>query len=142
MINDEQIIKAFKDLSVYEGMLGHKFKSSTYSYVVDMLEFVPDIKSSLAAGEIASIKGVGTSSLYKLKELVNSGKMAKLEMYKSQVPEGVLELLAIPGVGPKTAYKLYSIYGIESLADLKEVKINNSKTIGNKAEQEIKKYFA
>lgn len=142
MLSDEQIIKAFKDLSLYEGMLGHKFKSSTYSYVVDMLEFVPNIKTSLANGEIASIKGIGPSSVNKLKELVNSGKMTKLETYKGQVPEGVLELVTIPSVGPKTAYKLYSVYGVECLADLKEIRISNLKTIGNKAIQEIEKHFA
>jgi DNA polymerase (family 10) len=140
MLTNAQIVKAFKDLSVYEGMLGNKFKSSTYTYVADMLEFVPDIPKSLKSGDIASIKGIGPSSVKKIKELVDSGKMTKLEAYKRRVPETVLELTEIPNVGPKTAYKLYSAYGVESLADLKEVKVQNL-NLNSKAISSIKNYI-
>ena len=122
-ITGEQIIKAFRDLSIYESMLGNSHKAGVYTFTADMLEFVDDIPGDLNSGEIGSIKGIGPATVAKIQELVDSGSMAKLEHYKTKVPETVLELTTIKNVGPKTAYKLYSVHGVETLAELAKIKI-------------------
>lgn len=134
-ITGEEIIKAFRDLSIYEAMLGNSHKAGVYTFTADMLEFVDDIPGALASGEIGSIKGIGPATVAKINELVKSGTMNKLENYKTKVPETVLELTKIKNVGPKTAYKLYSAHGVETLDELAKIKVAalpfNDKTINS-----------
>jgi DNA polymerase (family 10) len=51
-------------------------------------------------------------------ELITTGKLGYYENLKAEFPQGVTNLLAIPGIGPKTAHKLSSELGISSVDEL------------------------
>jgi DNA polymerase (family 10) len=118
-LTDEQIVAEMRKLQTYESMLGNQHKANTYMFAADMLEFIVDIPSSLEKGEISAIKGIGPSTVNKIKQLVNEGKIDKLEAYKKRVPVSVLSLTDIKGLGPKTAYKMYDELGVKNIDDLK-----------------------
>ncbi|MFA5788096.1 MAG: helix-hairpin-helix domain-containing protein, partial [Actinomycetota bacterium] len=67
---------------------------------------------------LTEIPGVGKAIAAKVREFVSSGRMADLEDLRSQVPDGVREMLRIPGLGPKTATVLHRELGVCSLAEL------------------------
>jgi DNA polymerase (family 10) len=117
-IKDDEIVSEMRKLQHYETMLGNQHKANTYMFAADMLEFIVDIPTSLKKGEIAVIKGIGPSTISKIKELIDDGKIEKLENYKRRVPVSVLTLTEIKGLGPKTAYKMYVELGVRDLKDL------------------------
>ncbi len=70
--------------------------------------------------DLKSIPGVGDAIAKKTTELVKTGKLEYYENLKAEFPEGIINLLDIPGVGPKTANKLCSELGITSVDSLEQ----------------------
>ncbi|MCI4358516.1 MAG: helix-hairpin-helix domain-containing protein [Thermoplasmata archaeon] len=85
-------------------------------------------RSILGAGEdlrtlrqndlLGAIPGVGEAIRRKIEEYLDSGKVEYYERLKQEIPPGVLALMRIPGVGPKTASRFYRELGIDSPAAL------------------------
>jgi DNA polymerase (family 10) len=67
---------------------------------------------------IEDIKGVGKAIAGKIKELLQSGKMATLEKYREMTPEGIQEMLLIKGFGPKKIKVIWQDLGVESIGEL------------------------
>jgi len=92
--------------------------------------------------DLPKMKGVGTSTIDKIAELVDTGTCQSYEELKASIPSGVLDLLDISGVGPSTASKLYHELGIESLEILQEAldtqKLRGVKGMGKKTEENIR----
>lgn len=90
---------------------------------------------------LTEIEGIGDDLAQKIVTLVGTGELPMLVELKSQIPESVLALLRIPGVGPKKAKALYDQLGIKTLADLKAAcesgQVRNLKGFGEKTEQLI-----
>ncbi len=75
--------------------------------------------ASLDLGELNAIAGVGKATATKIRELVEHGRVDKLERLRSEYPPSVIALSRIPGVGPKTLRLLRSELGIEDLDGLR-----------------------
>ena len=90
---------------------------------------------------LTEIEGVGEDLAAKIITLVQTGALPMLEDLKKQVPESVLALLRIPGVGPKKAAALHKQLGILTLEQLKTAceagKVRELKGFGEKTEQII-----
>ena len=69
---------------------------------------------------LQEIPGVGKAIAGKIIELVDRGTFDAWERLTSETPETVLDLLELPGVGPKTAATLHQKFKIASLDDLKK----------------------
>src|SRR3954447_2581985 len=100
--------------------------------------------ASLAAegkDRLKQIASIGDDLAIKIVMLVSTGSLPMLEELKAQVPESVLALLKIPGVGPKKAALLYKELGIKSLADLKAacdaLQVQKLKGFGEKTQKAI-----
>jgi DNA polymerase (family 10) len=95
----------------------------------------------LGKEKLKSIDGIGDDLAAKIMTLVQTGKLQQLEELKAQVPDSVLALLRIPGVGPKKAAALHKELGIKTLAELKAAceagKVQKLKGFGVKTEQII-----
>jgi DNA polymerase (family 10) len=72
------------------------------------------------AGELEAIPGVGKTLASKIDELMRTGHLAAYEKLQAQVPAGVVEMLRIPGVGPKRATLFWRELGIDSVEALAE----------------------
>jgi len=90
---------------------------------------------------LTEIEGIGADLAAKIITLVQTGSLPMLEDLKKQVPESVLAILRIPGVGPKKAAALHKQLGILTLEQLKAAcdagKVRELKGFGEKTEQII-----
>jgi DNA polymerase (family 10) len=114
-----RVFAEIADLLEIQG--GDSFRVSSYRRVSRAIEdLVGDVSAVAAAGELEQIAGVGRASAEKIRELLSTGKVAVREKLAREVPVSLLELLRIPGLGPKKAAVLWKERGITSLADLKQ----------------------
>jgi DNA polymerase (family 10) len=73
----------------------------------------------LTTKELQQIEGIGKSTADKIRELLETGRVAKLEALRQKHPPGVVALLKLQGLGPKALAKLRSELGVASLDDLR-----------------------
>lgn len=104
-------------------------------------EDVRDIYNEKGERGLEEIPGVGEAIAKKIIEYIKTGKVKHLEELKSTIPEGLNELLKVPGIGAKKALKLYNGLGIKSVRELenaaKEHKIAGIETFREKTEENI-----
>ncbi len=72
----------------------------------------------LASGELLKYRGIGPAMAEHIREIVETGTLGLYESLKKQVPEGLLELLEIKGLGPKKLRRLWIELGITSIEEL------------------------
>ena len=79
------------------------FKTVAYHRAADAIEQAPfDVAEAYAAGDRRPIAGVGSAIGDKIVELATTGRMAFHDRLRAEMPATLVDLLAIPGVGPKT----------------------------------------
>jgi len=96
------------------------FRINTYRKVARIISDMPaDIETLLATGQLAKTPGVGKSSLAKVEEFVKTGKITAHRQLLTKIPSKLLELLTIPGMGPKGVKAIYEKLNVTSIAELK-----------------------
>ncbi|MBK9710552.1 MAG: DNA polymerase/3'-5' exonuclease PolX [Kouleothrix sp.] len=120
-LTNREIADVFYAISDTMEILGEDaFRARAYRRAGDV---IVDLAAPLAAlrqrGELTSVPGIGKAIADKIGELLDTGQLQFYERMRAKVPAGVLELLRVPNIGPRTAGRLYSELGIASLADLK-----------------------
>jgi DNA polymerase (family 10) len=97
------------------------FKTVAYHRAADAIGRSPvDVVSAYRAGAPPQIPGVGKAISDKLAELATTGRMRYYDKLRAEVPPSLVELLEIPGLGPKTVRQLYTEAGIATIGDLKQ----------------------
>ncbi|MBA7621502.1 DNA polymerase/3'-5' exonuclease PolX [subsurface metagenome] len=97
-----------------------RFRINSYRKVARIISDIPtDIEVPLAAGALAKIPGIGKSSLAKIQEFVKTGHVTLHQQLLTKIPPKLLELLTIPGMGPKGAKAVYEKLKVTSIAELK-----------------------
>ena len=97
-----------------------KFKTVAYHRAADAIARAPfDVGASYASGERRPIPGVGKAIADKITEIATTGHMAMYERLRAEIPPTLVDLLRIPGVGPKTLRLAWEGLGIATLDDLK-----------------------
>ena len=95
----------------------------------------------IAAGALTEIPGIGDAIADIVTKLYETGTHPSLEKLRKEVPDGVLELFAIPGLRPDKILKLHQELGISSLAELeaaaKEDRIRPVKGLGASLQTKI-----
>ncbi len=90
---------------------------------------------------LTAISGIGADLAEKISTLVKTGTLPLLEELREQVPIGVLQVMRVPGLGPKRAATLYKELGITSLEQLREAcmaqKVRELPGFGAKTEEKI-----
>src|SRR4051794_32886188 len=96
------------------------FKTIAYHRAADAIGRSPiDLVAAYRGGDPPKVGGVGQAISDKITELVTTGRMAMLERLRGEVPASLVELLRIPGLGPKTVRQLHEDLGIATMTDLK-----------------------
>ncbi len=96
------------------------FKTIAYHRAADAIAKAPfDVASTYAGGDRRAIAGVGQAIGDKIVEMATTGHVALHDRLRGEVPPGVVDLLRIPGVGPKTVRQVWEGLGIESIEDLR-----------------------
>ncbi|MBP9135913.1 MAG: DNA polymerase/3'-5' exonuclease PolX, partial [Chitinophagales bacterium] len=94
------------------------FKIKPYTYAVRTLKNYGVEISTLTTNEISEIKEVNKTIIKKIIELLQTGKMADLEILLAKTPVGVVEMLGLKGFGPKKIGQIWKELEIETLGEL------------------------
>jgi DNA polymerase (family 10) len=121
-MTNQEIIEVFKNIADLLDIKGENpFKVRAYRRVISSIEELTVPVEELVRGErLDEIPGAGDAIRKKLVELVDTGQLEYYEKLKEGVPPGVMELLKVPGVGPKTAEMLVNEGGINSIDELEK----------------------
>ncbi len=77
-----------------------------------------DLGTRIAAGTLGDVPGLGEALVEKITTLYQTGTLPYYEKLKASVAPGLLEMLGVPGLGPKKIMALHKALGVDSLAKL------------------------
>ncbi len=144
-MNKKQIIAILEEIGTILELQGENpFKSRAYFNAARTIETMQqDVEELIRKGEIGQVKGFGKALSEKLTELVNTGRLAYYEELKAAIPPGLLEMLKIPGMGPKKVKAVYEKLGVTSVGELeyacKENRLRDLSGFGQKTQDKILK---
>ncbi|MGF7430925.1 DNA polymerase/3'-5' exonuclease PolX [Thermoanaerobacterium thermosaccharolyticum] len=102
------------------------FKSRAYYNAARTIEVLDDdIEKLIKEDRLKDIKGIGDALNKKLTELVTTGRLEYYDNLKASIPEGLIEMLKIPGLGPKKIKTLYDKLDIKTVGELEYACIEN-----------------
>ena len=123
----KDVIRILEEIGVLLELKGESpFKSIAYANAARRLESLDeDLDALVSRGGLTSIKGIGEALSRKITELVTTGRLEYYEKLKASVPPGHLEMLRIPGLGPKKIRALHEKLSIETLGELEYACMEN-----------------
>jgi DNA polymerase (family 10) len=139
------VAKILNDIGLFLELKGENpFKSRAYYNGARIIEYIEDdLEILVKEDKLKNIKGIGSALNEKIRELVITGSLQYYEELKSSIPQGLLDLLRIPGLGPKKLKLLYEKLNITSVAELeyacKENRLVDLKGFGIKTQNNILK---
>jgi DNA polymerase (family 10) len=77
-----------------------------------------DLAPKLKSGELAGVRGLGPATLAVVGDLVETGESRYLEQLRQEIPEGLVEMLDIPGLSPGRIHQIHEALGISSVEEL------------------------
>lgn len=102
------------------------FKSRAYYNAARTIEVLDDdIEKLIKEDRLKDVKGIGDALNKKLTELITTGRLEYYENLKASIPEGLIEMLKIPGLGPKKIKTLYDKLDIKTVGELEYACIEN-----------------
>ena len=126
-MNNAQIAEIFENIAGMLEMKGEQlFTVRAYQRVARTIGGLPVQLEQIVreGGDLKEIPGIGKAISEKIRQLVASGRLEYYEKLRSQFPYGILEVMRVPGVGPKTAKRLWEELQIPTVA-LLEVAIRD-----------------
>ena len=116
-MRNAEIVRVFKNIAALLELKGdNPFKIRSYQQAAYLLEKMPeDLALVVREGRLREFPGIGEAIAAKITEMVTTGHLKYYEELRAQFPEGVIALLTVPGIGPRTAPRLNSELGINSV---------------------------
>jgi DNA polymerase (family 10) len=123
-MDNDAIARRFHRLAALMEVRGDDpFRLRSYRNAAEAIEVWPTPLKEIAEKEgvagLQEIPGVGKAIAGKVIELLAKGTFDAWERLTAETPESVIDLLEVPGIGPKTAALLHQRFKVSSLADLK-----------------------
>ena len=128
------------DLLELEGAVAYRVLA--YRRAAKTLRETPESVVRLSEqGRLVELPGVGDTISDKVGELIANGSIAALDKLVAATPPGVVPLMRVPGVGPKTAKRVFTELGVETVDEVLEAardgRIRDLAGMGEKTEQAI-----
>lgn len=96
------------------------FKIRAYRKASRIIEdLTQDIEKISQEGKLREIPGVGEGIAKKVEEYLTTGRMKKFDELRSGIKDGLIEMMAVPSLGPKSLAQIHQELGVESFAGLK-----------------------
>jgi DNA polymerase (family X) len=143
VVTNAELARVFREIGDMLEIMGEVvYKSVAYRRVADAVERYPDDVASLyRRGTPPKIPGAGPALSTKLAELAGTGELGYHQKLRAQVPDGLLDMLRVPGVGPRTVKLLHAELGIDSVDALRAAagdgQLRGLKGLSQRTEQNI-----
>ncbi|RFU70705.1 DNA polymerase/3'-5' exonuclease PolX [Peribacillus saganii] len=139
-VNKKDVIRLLERIAIYMELKGENpFKVSAFRKAAGALE--TDDRSLHGIEDFTALSGIGKGTAAVIEEYIKEGKSSVLEELQAEVPEGLVPLLQLPGLGGKKISKLYKELQVENIEDLKSVceagKVRDLAGFGKKTEEKI-----
>ena len=139
-MNKKDVVKVLETIALYLELKDENpFKIAAYRRAAKALE--DDERSIDQIDAPEKLPGIGKGTATVIKELVESGKSSLLEDLKSSIPEGLIPLLQLPGLGGKKVARLYRELDVVDIETLKraceEKRVQHLQGFGKKTEENI-----
>jgi DNA polymerase (family 10) len=120
-LSNAELAATFREIGDMLELLGEvPYKAVAYRRAADAIERYPaDLVPLILAGRPPKITGVGASLGARLNELATTGRLEYHERLREQVPPGLVGVLRIGGVGPRTARQLHLELGVTSIEEVR-----------------------
>ncbi|MDF1537319.1 MAG: DNA polymerase/3'-5' exonuclease PolX [Candidatus Thorarchaeota archaeon] len=143
MTRNSEVATVLKEIAILLDVEGKdKFKPRAYYRAVRTVGALgEDIEAVAKRDELTSIPGVGKGLAGLIKTYLETGKVEILDELRAKIPVKVMELEAIPGLGPKKIKLLYEEIGVTDLDSMEKAadddKISVLKGMGKKTQDQI-----
>lgn len=119
-MDNDQVAAILSEIGTLLELKGENpFKTRAYANAARTIETLPEPLDRLVAEKrLGDLKGIGDALQEKITLLVTTGRLPYYDELKASLPAGLVELLAIPGLGPKKIKALHDRLGIDSVAKL------------------------
>jgi DNA polymerase (family 10) len=120
-MDKQDIVQILEEIGTLLELQGESpFKSRAYTTGARIIAGLdtPHLHELVHSGKLKTLKGIGTALAEKIGELVTTGHLTYYDTLKQQVPAGLLEMLAIPGMGPKKVKVIYDQLSIATVGEL------------------------
>jgi DNA polymerase (family 10) len=130
-MKNNEVAKLFQDIADFLELKGEMpFKVRAYQKAVRSIEDLPvELEQLMKEGKLREVPGIGEAISKKITELLTTGQLEYYEKLRAEFPEGIIALLDVPGIGPKTALRLSTELGVGSAEEL-EAAIIDGKVAG------------
>jgi DNA polymerase (family 10) len=135
------MLRELAELTVLDEGDPQSFRARAYDSAAQSIAAQGTDLGELTAKELVLIQGIGKSTAAKVRELLESGKVARLDELRAKHPPGVVALLRIQGIGPKAVQKLRAALGVQSVDELRQAlaarRVRELKGFGAKSEEKL-----
>ncbi len=143
-MKNQEIARIFNEIADLLEIKGENpFRIRAYRRAAQNIEGLPKSVEETPKEELLKVPGIGQDLAGKIEEYLKTGRMQAHEELKHEIPEGLLTLLSVPGLGPKTSKLLYEKLKIKGIDDLErlasEHKLAGLPGIKEKTEENILK---
>lgn len=126
-MDNVQVARIFRDIACILQIKGeNRFRVRAYERAAQNIESLPEpLDPIIEQGRLTDIPGIGKDLSLKIKEYASTGRIKMYEELKGSIPAGLLELLNVPSIGPKTVKLLFDARHITSISDLEKAILEN-----------------
>lgn len=120
MVDKKAVAQGLEQIASFLELKGENtFRVRAFRTAARAVSALPgDLHDALADGTLAATKGVGPATLQIVQDLVATGRSATLEELREQVPQGLVEMLQIAGLGVTKIRQIHEALNIDSLHEL------------------------
>ena len=142
MVRNTEVAKILYEVADLLELQGIGFKPNAYRNAARNIEsMTKELDDYRKTSNLLDIPGVGEAIAKKVEEILATGRLRYLDELKQQLPAGLLQLVDVPEIGPKTALHLYKELKITNLQGLKAAaeqhQIRSLKGFGERSEERI-----
>ncbi|MFW6335503.1 MAG: DNA polymerase/3'-5' exonuclease PolX [Phycisphaeraceae bacterium] len=118
---DPDLVRIFEQTSaLIELTGGNRFRANAYDRAARAVDRHATDLSEMDDADIQKIDGIGEGMAKRIAQYKKDGRIDEHQELLDEVPEGLLALLEVPGLGPKGAAHLWQEAGVENKADLRK----------------------
>ncbi len=122
-MNNLELASIFNRIAALSELKGENvFVVRAYQRAAQAIQYFPvEVEQYVCEGkDLKEISGIGDAISQKIHELLETGRSRFYEELESEFPNGLTDIMEVPGVGPKSALRFTTELGVESVQELEE----------------------